>query len=121
MHAIENTREKYLGLKRLSICQAQPNLPMWSPLLSNHLYQKITFFLSFHSKIHKKSKPPLRGHLSYKANFSLSQRLHLNTGLTVLGPNRPGTFIGTILNYAFKVFRDFQLSVICQESRPLTI
>ena len=29
-------------------------------------------------------EPLLRGHLSYKATFSLSQRWPLNTGLTVL-------------------------------------
>jgi hypothetical protein len=28
------------------------NLPMLSPLLSSHLYQKVTFFLSYHRKYH---------------------------------------------------------------------
>jgi hypothetical protein len=27
----------------ISLKQVQSNLPMWSPLLSSHLYQKVTF------------------------------------------------------------------------------
>ena len=34
----------------------------------------------------------LRGHLSYKATFSLSQRWPLNTGLTVLPPSQDPQF-----------------------------
>jgi hypothetical protein len=36
----------------LNIHYIQSNLHIWSPLLNNHLYQKITFFLSCHKKFH---------------------------------------------------------------------
>jgi hypothetical protein len=81
----------------------QSNLPMWSPLLSSHLFLSCLFmlllcesnlpmqspllsshlFLSCHSNFIW-SELPLRGRLSYKATFSLSQRRPLNTGLTVV-------------------------------------
>jgi len=60
----------------------QSNLPMQSPLLSSHLYLNVTLFLSFHRSFHI-SETLLRGHLSCKVIFSLSQRWSLNTRLTV--------------------------------------
>ena len=60
----------------------QSNLSMQSPLLSSHLYLKVTY--SYHC-IEKliSIEPLLRGHLSNKATFSLSQWWPLNTGLWV--------------------------------------
>jgi hypothetical protein len=55
---------------------------MWSPLSSSHLYLKITFSWSVIG-VFIWTEPLLRGHLSYKATFSLSQRWPLNTGTTV--------------------------------------
>ena len=60
----------------------QSNLPMRSPLLSSHLYENVTFFLSCHRKDHMnwtsfKRSPVLKDH------FALSQSWPLNTGLTV--------------------------------------
>ena len=48
----------------------QSNLHMWSPLLSNHLYYKVTFFLFGHIKSHMnwtsfKRIPLLWGHLFF--------------------------------------------------------
>jgi len=51
---------------------------MWSSLLSSHLYFSCPFIENFIW-----IEPLLRGHLSYKATFSLSQRWPLNTGLTL--------------------------------------
>ena len=48
--------------------EIQSNLSMWSPLLSDHLYLKAKFFLSFHRKLHM-NWTFLRGHLSYKPLF----------------------------------------------------
>jgi hypothetical protein len=48
-----------------------------SPVLKGHIFScpVVEHFIWI--------EPLLRGHLSYKANFSLSQRWPLNTGLTV--------------------------------------
>ena len=60
----------------------QSNIPMWSPQLSSHLYLKVTIScLVIENFIWIESL--LRGHLSYKATFSLTQMWPLNTGLTV--------------------------------------
>jgi hypothetical protein len=61
----------------------QSNLPMRSPLLSSHLSLEFTLTCPG-IYIFLWIEPLLRGHLSYKATFSLSQRSWpLNTGLTV--------------------------------------
>jgi hypothetical protein len=56
----------------------QSYLPRRSPLLSSHLYFSYPVIENFIW-----IEPLLRGHLSYKATFSLSQRWSLNTGLPV--------------------------------------
>ena len=61
----------------------QSNLPMWSPLLDNHLYWKVTFSCPVIENFIW-IEPLSRCHLSYKVIFSLSQRWPLNTGLTVI-------------------------------------
>ena len=48
----------------------QSNLPMWSPLLSSHLYWKVTFLLSCHRKFHMnwtsfKRSPVLNDHFLF--------------------------------------------------------
>jgi hypothetical protein len=53
-----------------------------SPLLSSHLYLEVTFSCPVIEK-YILIEPLLRGHLSYKATFSSSQRGPLNTGLTI--------------------------------------
>ena len=57
--------------------QIQFDLHMWWPLLNGQFFSLpvIDNFLWI--------EPLLRGDLSYKATFSLYQRWHLNTGLTV--------------------------------------
>ena len=65
------------------LIKLQSTLPMRSPLLSSRLYLKVTFYcLGLENCIW--IEPLSRGHLSYKATFSLSQRWPLNTNLTVL-------------------------------------
>ena len=60
----------------------QSDLPMWSPLLSSHLYLKVTFSCPvIESFIWMECL--LRGLLFYKATFSLSPMWPLYTGLTV--------------------------------------
>jgi hypothetical protein len=66
-----------------SIKDIQSNLPMLSPLFSSHLYLKVAFSYSVRGNFIW-IQTLLRGHLSYKTTFSLSQRWPLNTGLTVL-------------------------------------
>ena len=61
----------------------QAYLLMWSPLLSSHLYLKVTFSYPVREDFIW-TEPFLRGYLSYKATFSLSQRWPLNTGLIVI-------------------------------------
>ena len=58
------------------------NLLMQSPLLSSHLYLKVTFSWPVRDNFIWIG-PLLRCHLSDMATFSLSQRWPLNTGLTV--------------------------------------
>ena len=55
---------------------------MQSPLLSSHLYEKSPFSCPVIENVIW-IEHFVRGHLSYKAIFSLSQRWPLNTGLTV--------------------------------------
>jgi hypothetical protein len=64
--------------------QLQSNLLTyaWSLLLSSHLHLKVTFSCPVIEHFIW-IEPFLRGHLSYKATFSLSQRWPHNTGLTV--------------------------------------
>ena len=60
----------------------QSYLSMQSPLLSSHLYLKVTFSCPVIEHF-KWIQPLLKGHLSYKATFFLSQMWPLNTGWTV--------------------------------------
>jgi hypothetical protein len=48
--------------------QIQSNLPMWSPLLSSHLYWKVTILLPCHRKFHI---PLLSSHLYWKVTILL--------------------------------------------------
>ena len=86
-------------LRTLIWNHTQSNLSLWPPLLSNHLYLKVTFFLSCHRKFIW-IEPLLRGHLSYKTTFSLSQRWPYNTCFECIWwlqyfPGLSLTFIGS--------------------------
>ena len=47
-----NEQTEFCTSKYIFSYQIQSNLPILSPLLSNHLYLKVTFFLSFYRKYH---------------------------------------------------------------------
>jgi hypothetical protein len=68
-------------LRNVSILM-QSTLPLRSPLLSSHLYLKVTFSRTL-IKNFIWVEPLLWDHLSYKAIFSFSQRWPLNTGLII--------------------------------------
>jgi hypothetical protein len=64
----------------------QLNLPMWSPLLSSHLYLKVNFFLSCHRKFHVnwtsfKRSPVLQGHFFFVPKWPLSTGLSVYTNI----------------------------------------
>ena len=82
MHVHSILRQLIPDVEMIWLYSIQSNLPIWSPLLSSHLYLKVTLFLSCHRKYYMNLTSFKRSHV-LQDNFYLSQRWPLYTGLTV--------------------------------------
>ena len=71
-------KKNHIKEKKQFCNSIQSNLSMWSVTCIKRSHFSCPFIDNF-----IRTKPLLRGHMSYKATFSLSQRWPLNTGLTV--------------------------------------
>ena len=75
-------------LKLIFVLPAAKIIKCWDiviafPLLSSQLYDKVTFFLFYYRKFHMNWTSFKRSPVLKKDTFSLSQRWHLNTGMTI--------------------------------------
>jgi len=66
-----------------SISYIQSNLPMWSPLLSSHLYKNVTFFWSCYRKFDMKLTSFKRSSVLKDHFFFVPKVTSSKTGFTV--------------------------------------